>query len=161
MENRIAFTDKQSTDGALMTEHGTQQEQPFTADASWKEFHFETFRIRGATHLETVFTIHRDGRWSSRSCVKTGGSPFKPQISLSLEFFRKSTGMQVPVGCTELDWSPKVLWSSVFGKNDEKVIEKKGTSDFVRQFFDVLHSDAEGKLKMRLQRRESWISRLF
>lgn len=161
MENRTAFTDMQSMDEALETELGNQQKLSFTAETSKKEFHFETFRIRGATHLETVLTIYRDGRWTSSSRIKTGNSPFKPQISLSLEFFRKSTGMQVPVGSTELDWSPKVLWSSTFGKNDEKVIEKKGSSDFVRQFFDVLHSDAEGKLKMRLQRRDSWISRLF
>lgn len=155
------MNDMQSQDNAPVEESHSSSLPALTADAAQREFCFEQFRIRGATHLETRLTLHRDGNWSSVSRIKTTDITFKPQISLSLEFYRKSTGLQVPVGSTEHDWSPKVLWSSSFGKAEERVITKKGKSDFVRHYFDVLNSDAEGKLKMRLQRRGSWISRLF
>lgn len=125
------------------------------------EFAFGQFRIRGATHIETSLTIHANGKWSSTSRIKTTQTPFKPMISLSVEFFQRSTGMQVPVGTTSNDWSPKELWSMCFGKSEEKEIVKHGESDFIRHHFQVLSGDAEGKLKMRLQRNRGWLSRLF
>jgi hypothetical protein len=163
MENRINTPDMLSMDNELQSNNNT--DVPKTSDLNSntdiREFYFGNFRIRGAHHKETSLTIHRDGKWFASSRVQTSNAPFKPLITLSLEFFRSSTGMQVPVGSTEHDWSPKHLWSACFGKTEEKTINKKGESDFIRHHFDTLLTDAEGKLRMRLQRKGSWFSRMF
>lgn len=124
-------------------------------------FSFDRFNIRGAIHYHTELTIFDDGRWEAESHIGTIVSSFKPLLTLSIEFFERDTGLQIPVGNVADDWQPKELWKQKLAALDEKTIKSSGKSDYIKQHFSNLSCQAEGKLKLRITRPQGLLARLF
>ncbi|WP_221797743.1 hypothetical protein [Oceanobacter mangrovi] len=124
-------------------------------------FRFDQFSIRGAIHHHTDLTIKRGGQWSIESRVSTVVSSFKPRISLYVEFFLRDTELVVPVGNVPDEWKPKCLWQQTFGMAQEKIVKASGSSDYIRERFEELSQHAEGKLKMRIQKKPGLLARFF
>ena len=123
--------------------------------------YFDSFRVGGAIHLETRFTFQRNGKWKAYSKIKTAQTSFRPVVSLSLEFFMRDTGYQVPIANDLQDWGPKELWRKRFQSQEERQITCAGTSKFLAGHFDQLVNEGEGKLRMGLSRKKSLLRRLL
>lgn len=141
-----------------MTDTLTEQ----TSEQLSHSFRFETFKIRGATHLETEFTIKPSGHWTSTSKIMTRDVRFKPRVSLFVEFYEDNNQpVPSPVGEPPQEWHPKEIWQEDFGKSGEKTVTRSGQSDYLAQHFDQLSNAAQARLKMRLKKRPGFLDKLF
>ena len=140
----------------------TQVEPGISADqALTHTFRFDQFKVRGATHLETEFTIDQAGNWTSTSKVLTKDTRFKPCVTLFVEFFLETDGpFPDPVGKPPADWHPKEIWQEDFGKKEEKTVKSQGQHDYLSANFQQLASQAQARLKMRVKKRPGLLDKL-
>ncbi len=133
-----------------------------TSEQLSHSFRFDKFKIRGATHLETEFTIRSSGHWTSISKVVTQEVRFKPRVTLFVEFYKDNNQpIPSPVGEPPQEWCPKEIWQEDFGKSGEKTITQSGQSDYLAQHFDQLSQAAQARLKMRMKKRPGFLDKLF
>ena len=129
--------------------------------ATTHTFRFEQFQVRGATHVETEFTIDHAGNWTSTSTISTRKIRFKPSVSLYVEFFLESDDpFPVPVGAPPADWYPKEIWQADFRKNEEKTVKSQGQHHYLAENFQRLANEAQAKLKMKVKKRPGLLKRL-